>query len=413
MTNLSDAKLKDGAEVSIAHEAAEFDGFFRYRVSNPFTLFDGISEYGGTPIKWDDSLSSGDYSITQDSDAAIFRLGVGTASGAKAIRQQKYYNRYNGAKSHTANISFIMQAGQTNQRQRIGYFDSQNGFFLEQLGTELRFVTRRAGQDTAYAKSAWSDDKLDGSGPSKQTLDVTKSSRITIEFQFSGTVKLYFSIGGKLVLAHKVTATNTLTQTLSGTPHLPLRFEIENLDTVSSSGTLQIAVPSVISEGGASPFDLPGFIFGATRDATPVAVSSTRLPLIAIRLKGMFKSKVNRGIVLPLTVAARSDTKPIALNMYIGTPAALTNPSWVSAHPDSLVEYDISATAVNVTNTRLIYPGFVEGGGATATSLIVPEGTILALNAAGNPDTSEILIITGIASLNTNVLAACSWKEFY
>ena len=71
-----------------------------------------------------------------------------------------------------------MGTPQDGLRQRVGYFGDKNGFYLEQLGTDIAFVERSlvsgSVTNTPVVQSSWNGDKLDGTGASGLTLDLTK-----------------------------------------------------------------------------------------------------------------------------------------------------------------------------------------------------------------------------------------------
>jgi len=72
-----------------------------------------------------------------------------------------------------------MDDAKTNLRQRVGYYGAANGIFLELENAVLSFVKRSSitGSvvETKVAQANWNVDKLDGTGPSGITLDITKA----------------------------------------------------------------------------------------------------------------------------------------------------------------------------------------------------------------------------------------------
>jgi hypothetical protein len=99
-----------------------------------------------------------------------------------------------------------MAAGKANLRQRVGYFDPNNGLFLQRNGTELSFIIRTytggSADDTRkVVQSAWNGDKLDGSGASGITLDTTKAQILFADFEWLGvgSVRVGFVIDGQYI----------------------------------------------------------------------------------------------------------------------------------------------------------------------------------------------------------------------
>jgi hypothetical protein len=82
---------------------------------------------------------------------------------------------YQPGKSLLALMTFVMAPTQTNLRQRVGYFGANDGLYLEQNDTDVRFVLRKSTSgsvdDTEYVTQAnWNVDKFDGTGPSGITI---------------------------------------------------------------------------------------------------------------------------------------------------------------------------------------------------------------------------------------------------
>jgi hypothetical protein len=105
------------------------DAFGRLRVSEPFTLFDSQNRYAE-----DDQFSSS----TQEQDLQLHlqqmnlhvNLNVGTVSGGKTVRQTFRRMPYQPGKSMLILATFCMNVAKTNLRQRVGYFDDNNGILF-------------------------------------------------------------------------------------------------------------------------------------------------------------------------------------------------------------------------------------------------------------------------------------------
>ena len=106
------------------------DAFGRLRVANPFTLFDSYFSIGDNEKRWTTS-NTNNTTYVYEANAACITMNVGTASGDKVYRQTKQYFQYQPGKSLLCLNTFVMNSGKANLRQRVGYFDTQNGIFLE------------------------------------------------------------------------------------------------------------------------------------------------------------------------------------------------------------------------------------------------------------------------------------------
>jgi hypothetical protein len=175
--------------------------------------------------------------------------------------------------------------------------------------------------------------------------------------------------------------------------------------TKNASATMKGICSTVKSEGGEDIFDLPGFPFTVDRGETAVAVSTTLIPIISIRVDSVFNSITNRSIVIPESFDISTDN-PMRYAFYYRP--TLTGASWVDADSHSGVEYDVSSTVIT--------GGYKVGGGYVTTQRNINAG----LNglfgrielALGRTGTSDILTLAGIrtSTSNANVLASISGR---
>ena len=286
------------------------DAFGRLRTSNPTALFESQLQYNEAPLFWETALTGGGTATHLPNESAV-RLRVTTASGDKVVRQTKQYFRYQSGKSQLVELTGVMGALKTNVRQRIGYFDTNNGLFFEQDGTNLKVVRRTYTSgtpvDNAVNQSSWNIDTLGGNGPSGYTLDTSKAHILVIDLQWLGVgrVRFGFVIDGMLIYCHEILNANNLSTVYMTTANLPVRYEIENTDTTASETDLIQICSSVQSEGGYE--DNLGILHSASNGITTVAVT-TRVPILTVRPKTTFNSITNRGVVLPLSYGLYATT---------------------------------------------------------------------------------------------------------
>jgi hypothetical protein len=320
-----------------------FDAFGRLRVSQPFTLFDSQNRYAADP-SFDTSLTGSGTSTFLTNESAV-SLAVTTASGDKVIRQTKRYFPYQPGKSLALLTTFVMAAGKANLRQRVGYFDSNNGLFLQRNGTELSFIIRTytggSADDTRkVVQSAWNGDKLDGSGASGITLDTTKAQILFADFEWLGvgSVRVGFVIDGQYITAHTFDNANEVTSVYMQTATLPLRIEIENTAATASSSSMKQICSTVISEGG---YEQTSIERVARRSTTLTGIGTSFVPLVSIRLA----SDSLGAVILPKQVRVL----PIANGEYeivLVRNATLTGASYDTTTFAS-VDFDVTATAMS------------------------------------------------------------------
>jgi hypothetical protein len=324
-------------------EKTNFDAFGRLRTSTPFTLFDSQNRYAKDP-QFDESLS-GSATCTHLANESSVAMNVTTASGDEVVRQSNRVFPYQPGKSLLIMTTFAMAAGATNLRQRVGYFNANNGIFLQQNNNALSLVIRTftggsASDARAVAQADWNGDKLDGSGASGITLDVTKTQIFFIDLEWLGvgTVRCGFVIDGEYIVAHTFNNANSLSSVYMQTAILPVRYEITTTGTVAAAKTLKQICSTVISEGG---YEQKSALTWARMTTEKTSIGTSFLPLVSIRLKS-----TNLGaIVLPngfsFMPTSASDYFEVAL---IKNPT-LTGASFNSASTN--VEFDIAATALS------------------------------------------------------------------
>jgi hypothetical protein len=320
-----------------------FDAFGRLRVSQPFTLFDSQNRYAADP-SFDTSLTGSGTSTFLTNESAV-SLAVTTASGDKVIRQTKRYFPYQPGKSLALLMTFVMAAGKANLRQRVGYFDPNNGLFLQRNGTELSFIIRTytggSADDTRkVVQSAWNGDPLDGSGASGITLDTTKAQILFADFEWLGvgSVRVGFVIDGQYITAHTFDNANEVMSVYMQTATLPLRIEIENTAATASSSSMKQICSTVISEGG---YEQTSVERVARRSTTLTGIGTSFVPLVSIRLA----SDSLGAVILPKQVRVL----PIASGDYeiaLVRNATLTGASYDTTTFAS-VDFDVTATAMS------------------------------------------------------------------
>ncbi len=318
--------------------------FGRTKVSEPYTLFDSSHRYQDNGDYSDTTANGG--SVTFDANASAALLNVTTASGSEVTRESFKVFPYQPGKSLQVMQTFVFAPAKANLRQRVGYFSRQNGYYLEQDGTNIYFVERSyvTGQlvETRVPQSQWNMDKLDGSGASDVVLDLSKAQILWSEYEWLGvgSVRMGFAIDGFFVAAHQFNHANRIANTYMTSATLPLRFEITNTGATASASTMRQICNSIISNGGYSHDE--SAIYTAWRDAD-VTVGTTRYPLIAIRMK----SGRTDSVILPTSVDITSAGAGQGTWALIKNPTTLNGGTWITTDSSPNVEYSINMTTMD------------------------------------------------------------------
>lgn len=329
---------------------AAIDAFGRSRTSTPYTLFDSFHRYQDNgKISQANTATA---NSTHNANAGLIEMNVDTTNGAYIYRESSRVFSYQPGKSLQTLQSFTMAPKKTGLRQRIGLFGVQNGVYLEQ-SDEIYFVIRSYSSggvvNTRIPQSQWNTDKMDGTGPSLKTLDMTKSQIFTtdIEWLGVGTVRVGFVIDGQFIICHKFHHANISVGTYMTTANLPVRAELENTAGTASNSTMQIICTSIISEGGYEPRGRARTAGQAANTSYTLTTAGVWYPVVSLRLK----SGRLDGVVLPKNFALLGLTgNGSRLRYKITAGAAITSGTWVDAGSDSSVEYNITGTAMTGGN---------------------------------------------------------------
>ena len=354
--------------ITVQYGGAQLDAFGRLRVSQPDTLFDSQNRYG-KDTQFDESTATG-ASSTFLTDESSVRMDVTTTSGSKIVRQSYRSFAYQPGKSLLVLATFVMNTPKTNLRQRVGYFNTQNGVFFQVNGTTKSFVLRSyvtgSVSDARTVNQAdWNGDKLDGTGPSGLTLDVSKAQILFMDFEWLGVgnVRCGFIINGEYIICHTFQNANQIANVYMTTAILPVRYELENTDTTASASSMKQICSTVMSEGGYQAVVAGSVVRRTTQLAN---IDTTFLPLASIRLK----STDLGAVVLPhvyqfLPVTNQNYEVVLVKN------TTLTAPTWVTTDFPN-VEYDVSATAM--TGGTIVQSDFVTSSAQGRAVLTAPTG---------------------------------------
>jgi hypothetical protein len=385
------------------------DAFGRLRVSNPHTLFDGAQRYRDDPFKWDQVDTGAATSTFLVNESSVLMSVSG--NGDESIRQTKSVFAYQPGKSLLTLATFVMNTPTAGLRQRVGLFGAQNGVYFEVDGTTVNMVIRKytsgSVDDTSekFAQANWNGDKLNGTGPSGITLDVSRSQIFwcDIEWLGVGSVRCGFVIDGQFIVCHTFHHANRVgfSKVYMTTATLPVRYE---LTSTGPAGSMRAICSTVMSEGG---YMNRSITRSAGTSLTGKDLSNTVYrPLVCIRL--------NSANIESVVVPVKFDVfglQPAAFVYRIIINPTLTGASWVSSGADSSVQYDISATALSggTVIDQGIFVGSNKGGSASITSNDVDFSQQIGRTIGG---VSDIWCLAAIATTNNDdAVGVVTWQE--
>lgn len=412
--NFDNTPIKVVTDPGSSVKPPSLDAFGRQRMSTPLTLFDSFHRYRDNGLWATDTATGG--TATFNTNQGLVDLGVTTTSGSHVYRETKRVFAYQPGKSLLVITTFVFSPAKTNLRQRCGYFSTANGYYLQLNGTGLSFVERTsitgAVVETTVAQSSWNVDKMDGTGPSGVTLDITKAQILWTDMEWlgTGTVRMGFVIDGKFYICHQFHHANLVTSTYITTACLPLRYEIENLGTTASNSTLKQVCSTVLSEGG---YELRGnqqsvSIPITTAKSTGVT-AGTYTPIISLRLNAA--GGFTDAIAVLSSISLLGTGNNANYSWQIRKDGTTTGGTWVDAASSS-VSYNTTGTSY--AGGTVLAAGFLSSSTQGTTPVNQLDGNLFKFQLERNSFTStpsEMTLVAASDNIAGAVFATLDWEE--
>lgn len=354
----------------------------RQKVSSHQNIYDADFEYGPQPLRWE-GLTAGAGSVAHLPGTGGVRLRATTANGDIAMRQSRPYHRYQPGKTMAMYSAVLFGTAQTNQRQRVGFFDDGNGCFFEEGNPTAANPTGMAVVVRSDASGVVTDTRVElpdwnGDAVVRSLVDWTRIQMLFVEYAWygAGSVRFGVMIDGEPYILHQIGYGNRAGQTLAWarTGNLPVRYEQRNVGAVSAQSDMIHYGVSVVVEGGVD--DQRGFTYSyGMAPATPrraVSAAATRFPVLSIRGRVMgaqeytqASAAISSGSTTSLVVAGT----PWTVNQWQGRHVAYVNAG---------VTY--VARVVSNTNNTLTIADVVTGGAMAAAPVAGQNYTIGLVN---------------------------------
>jgi len=345
-------------------DSANLDAFSRLRVSNPLILHNAQFTYDLAPIIFEQIVGGTGATIAHDTtNRCALMTFSSTPTGGKAYMQSYEYLPYQPGRSQLAFVTFNMVAAVADTLKFAGYSDGVNGVEFQLNGTTKQFIVYSAsslGNETVI-QTNWNLDRLDGTGPSGITLDITKTQIFVIDIQalYVGRVRVGFDIGGTIIYAHEFLHANLALYPYIQSANLPIRCGMTCTGTVST--TMNFICSAVISEGGTEDIN----VFGYTFETNTSRVTSTGgTQLLTLRPKTTFNGITNRmrvGYIDVEVLNLGSTNENIRWDLCVGQ--AITGGTWADVNTSySSVEVNTGAT-LSGSPAIIIDSGWVTVGG--------------------------------------------------
>ena len=406
-----DTSINNQTTEGISFNPTYLDSFGRLRTSSPLTLFDSSHRFADNGL-WSTATATSGTAVFNSAQGLV-DLTVTAASGSSVVRETIKVFSYQPGKSLLVLNTFVMSSAKAGLTQRVGYFGTDNGYYLEQVGTTVQLVERSsvtgAVVNTPVLQANWNGDKLDGTGASGLTLDLTKAQILWADFEWLGvgSVRMGFIINGQYIVCHTFHHANLITSTYITTASLPLRYEIFNTAGTTGSSTLKQICSTVISEGGYELRGLQQAVGTPITSAKALATAGTLYPMVSIRLK----STRLDGIAVATAISIIGNTSA-NYNWQVVAAGTTTGGSWVSAGANSSVEYNLTGTSF--AGGRILASGYFTATASTSVSVDILRAALLAtqLERDGLTGTAYEFSLILTAGTNTETaFASMDWEE--
>lgn len=266
-------------------------------------------------------------------------------------------------------------------------------------GTFASTLVGVAVSETIVIQSNWSEDTMDGNGPSGMTINPQKGNVYQIKYQWLGFGEIEFfiedSATGHYVLVHRIEYANANTSPSVNNPTLPLYAGIVN---VSNTSNLILFIASMM--GGIEGRLILTGPRHATKRLAAAGNSGIEHPMLTIRNKEVYKGTHNRThVFLSFAGLTQDSTKPAIVQYTFN--AVLTGASFSDVDSNSIVEVDTTATAMSGGSVA-----FADGVAKAGRSLFLLQGEDVIIG----PGVS--LTISIIPGANTpDTVAAFNWID--
>lgn len=311
--------------------ATKTDVVGRLKVSRHQNIYEADFEYNAQPLRWENFIAGSATSVHLPGQGGV-RMSVTTGATDLVVRQSRPYHRYQPGKAMYMASACVFGLPDTNNRQRVGFFDDSNGIFFEQAAATatnpygmfavVRSDTSGVPTDTRYDVTQWNGDQ-----DAIARLDWTRIQMVWIEYAWYGAGCLRWGVilDGDLITLNQVTMGNRVSQSVpwARTGNLPVRYEMRNVGVTTAANSFVHYGVSVMVEGGVD--DQRGFTYSyGMAPATPrrtVVANSTRYPVLSIRNRVMGTSEYTQAssaITAGTTTSLTATGTPWTVNQWRG-----------------------------------------------------------------------------------------------
>lgn len=412
-SNIQKVDTQGQASVRFAEGSPSMEAFGSLRVATGKMI--GVYDFTTDPADdlFSDVLANGG-TIDYLSSASTVSLNVGTANGAFAGRtSDKYHFYWPGCGNLTTMTIALSDSGMLGCARRWGTFDAQDGVYFQLdddgiLKTVMRSSVSGSVVITKVAQADWNGDKLDGTGQSGVTLNLSKLNVYWMDMQWLGGGRVRMGVmdpDGNRVVCHTWRNANNNAYPYTRTGTLPIGFNIENTQVTGGAASIRMTCCGVKTEGEVN--------YTYWRYAHPCAskaITANNVPILTVKSLATWNGKHNVTTAFPETFTAVVTGGVVKLDVYwdamdhTGATYALNNGSTVVA--------DSAATATNITTQVVMRTFYLDAGVHILDLAAFFEVNDVAINSkADGSDPLQISFVASKISGTPTIEGALNYRE--
>ena len=327
-----DIDIRGSANVRFTEGQPQLDAWGKLRVAGATQLGNYVFSQQSvitnnfSPVELDGGYSS------WDGNRKSVRVGVDTAAsdydgaaGFAALTSNQYHHYFPGSSHLYMATAMLNSPETTGSTRRWGMFDADNGFFfvvgtggvnaVDDTGFSVVIrsnatlaIADRGAKDLYINRADWNGDKLDGTGDSQVTLDLSKDNIWWIDVQWHGAGRVRFGtyVNGQRVVCHSYYHGNRYNYAMTQTTSLPTCFSNKSSGTTSTNLYVETWSASVWTE---STIDLRSSgvpnTYGANHASVTADIGDAWQPLFSLSPTELVSTGVvNHTLYVPTRISA-------------------------------------------------------------------------------------------------------------
>lgn len=324
-----------------------------------------------------------DYNIITGTVTWSAGRAVVSASGTNktSILNSQKYIICGGASNICVYIAVAFTAPVAGNVQLAGCGNANNGLFIGYNGLNFGVMTRSLGVDTWIYMSAFSNDSMDGNGPSGYNLIATAGNSYMIQYDGLGYGNVHFCVmvPKSIITFHTIDFPVVMTSNVLGLGNCQFPMMISSVNTTATSNQ-SVYVSTMSAFGDTNPF--PQWTFRRSIDGSTTITGTSFQPIMTLQNKATFQGVANTSTIKILAVSINTqftgqtlshDHFPVFLGL-IEFPTLSGSPTFTDVNTQNSIA-SVCYNATGVSGGNLLFECCAIDG-STMTNLIDQEFTI-------------------------------------